>query len=477
MFKKLIILLGKSYVHFPISLSLPMAQELCDLLYKAYNGQLSPIPINPYMKPESKTKKLVSTNLTIEASYPLTYRPPKPPAGKAPPVQPPPPITIAKAQLVLSLCDANIFEKLDSYLENISGGSQNRIRQNLDGTEIQCLQSPFCMGASISQAIQEYLQLLRSMLVSSTSKTWQDHIKAYVEKSLQLLGEKKWKEFSLVDKEVIFGCLILINGWSKCVRPGTLVEAVVNNAKAICTVVAGGFGTGKAQVTVIVKNDDSFVMHKIPVSQVKPVEEYKWPIEFSEELILKALLNCHSQAIEVPAQIPELSTSTCADILDTQMPLLLRLMLMKTTSILQWSQSKLEQQNDNRKKLMEIMAELSKASNTETTKETIEDNLTESWERLVERQDAVREQFFIMKKRTKAEAEKMEKIEFGKRGESKAMSNYVQPISSYLKSLPGNRSDANAPEESALKLLNHWEKHMIPKDYGLCEELISIMGK
>eukprot|EP01022_Parablepharisma_sp_SALTPOND_P017236 TRINITY_DN2714_c0_g1_i1.p1 TRINITY_DN2714_c0_g1~~TRINITY_DN2714_c0_g1_i1.p1 ORF type:complete len:4242 (-),score=491.35 TRINITY_DN2714_c0_g1_i1:9625-22350(-) len=445
-------LLTRSFVQFPVSLPYERALELCDIIDKSYNKQLDPIPINPFMKAECKSKK-TSLGTTIETSFPLTYRK----MQKAPTqTSPPPPIIIAKAQLVLSLCESTTFEKIEPYLDALSSHViQNRHKSTLEGAGLEAIQSPIIVGASFSLTLHELIQLLRSMLVSGAAQSWSQYITAYLTKTLELLATQKWIEFSEEDKEIICGCLVLVGGWSKCVRPGTQVEATVNNSKAICTVVAGGYGTGKQSVTVIVKGDDSFVTHKIPLSQVKPFEEYNWPegVALSEDLIIRAFLNCHQQCLES-------QKSLLTDQLQSHMVKLIRVLILKMSAGRNWGQN--GEVSEHMDKFMDALAELSKESNAESIKANCEEKLLEAWERLLENEDKSSKVFYVPKRRPK-EAHKKEDVVVGKKGESKPFFEYVQPMSSYLKSLPGKLSDAHASEEAALKLLNYWEKHLIPK--------------
>ena len=439
-------LLTRSYVQFPIPLSHKSALELCEILTKAYNKQLEQIPINPFMVPEAKAKKL-SGGLTVEGSFPLVYR--KAQKSGAPSQAPNAIIIIAKAQLVLSICECGIFERIEHYADGLSNHAiQNRHKSTVEGVGLECLQSPVLIGASLSLTLHELIQLLRSMLVSNAAPSWEKYITGYLQHSLELLVTKKWTDIGSEDQGIILGSLILVGGWSKCVRPGTQVEAIVNNIKSICTVVAGGYGTGKPNVSVIVKGDDSFVMHKISLSQVRPYEEYKWPenIPINEELLVKALLNSHQQCTAQNANI--------------HLPLLIRVLLLKISASRNWTKN--GKQTESINQFMEVLADLSKESNAEVTKEDSEEKLTESWERLVENEDKSGQIFYVPKRRSKEEKEKVVAISC-KRGESKHFLHYVQPISSYLKSLPGKQSTAHAQEEAALKLLNYWEKNLIPK--------------
>jgi len=443
-------LLTRSFVQFPLPLSYERAMELYDIVDKAYNKQLDGIPMNPFMKVENRVKK-TSLGVSIESCFPLTYKkPPKAPTQSPPP----PPIIIAKPQIILSICESKTYEKIESYLDMISVHViQNRHKSTLEGTGLEAMRNTLIIGASFSLTLHEHIQLLRSMLDKSATLSWTQYITNYLNKSLELLSTTKWADIGEEDKEIICGCLVLVGGWTKCVRPGTQVEANVNNNKAICTVVSGGYGTGKHTVTVIVKGDDSFVTHKIPLTQVKPYEEYQWPesVELSDELIIKALLNSHQQCLEL---------KDASKTFSSQLIKFIRVLILKLSAGRNWTLQ--SSPSDLQTQFINILSELSKESNSENIKSNCEEKMLESWERLIEIEDKNSKLFYVPKRRTCIQQNEKELI-LGKIGESKSFLEYVQPMSSYLKSLPGKLSDAHASEEAALKLLNYWEKNLIPK--------------
>ena len=288
------VLLNRSFVCFQDPLPHEKAIELGELIHKAYHKQLEPVPINPYMKKEKHELRLAKSGGKIIETYPLKFVSPK----KRSTAQ----ITIVKGQLVVSMCEYKIAEELENYFEGTSSSSIKEQQTYVEGQGIACLQRPYKSGVSISLAIAEIVQLLRTLLHSDPqSNNWAKYIMRYVNKSLQLIAEDKWGQLSVKDRSISMGVLILIGGWTKCIAPGSLVEGKIGNKRVICSVVSGGLETGRNTISAIIHNDDTFLIHKIPIAEVKPYEEYKWPQSLlpSQEILLKALLKAYSLCSDI----------------------------------------------------------------------------------------------------------------------------------------------------------------------------------
>jgi len=65
-----VILYQRGNVQIADSLPYEQAIELAQLVHQAYNGELEPIQMNPYLKPEYKEKKLPSGK-TVAQVFPL----------------------------------------------------------------------------------------------------------------------------------------------------------------------------------------------------------------------------------------------------------------------------------------------------------------------------------------------------------------------------------------------------------------------
>ena len=446
-------LLARSFVQYPILMSHAQAMEVADLLKKAYNNQLPPVPINPYLKPDAKAKKL-TTGVTVEASFPLVPKPPK--GGNPANAPPPPPIILAKARLVISLCEKSLFEGMEKYLDLLRKGQTRRKQmQHVKYAEIEQMQVPAVVGASYSASVQELVSLLREMMVPAADASWRRYVRKNVDAAFEALGREKWGKLSEEDRELTFGSLILVCGWFRCIRPGTEVEAVVNNSRELCTVVAGGFGTGSGNVAVVVKGDESLNVHQIPLSVVKVLGIQKGAKEVAvgEDILIRAVLNTHQDCLEVQK----------SEEVALRMPEIIRLFLLKIAMETAWKKPRVSD-SENAAKLMSVLAELANTNNSEIIKNASDDKMAESWERLIEKADGRSTAFYIPRRRREAKKESKDAaVEVGKVGGLKNMFEYVQPMSSYLKSLPGKRADSHSETEAALKLLNYWEKHIIPQ--------------
>eukprot|EP01022_Parablepharisma_sp_SALTPOND_P013306 TRINITY_DN1770_c0_g1_i1.p1 TRINITY_DN1770_c0_g1~~TRINITY_DN1770_c0_g1_i1.p1 ORF type:complete len:4067 (-),score=523.08 TRINITY_DN1770_c0_g1_i1:62-12262(-) len=428
------ILLSRSFVQFPISMTHKKATEVAALFEKAYNGQLESIPINPHMKSESKNKKL-TTGSTVAASYPLTPKQPKnaPTSNFAIP----PPIIIAKGRLVVSLCEKSKFEATEAYLNNLSKGQSNTRKSIQNAKYIPFTEQTSLVGSAYSISIEEFVNLLKDLL--SAESKWGSSITKCVNQAFTALSTKKWKDIAAEDKESIVGTLILVSGWLKCIRSGVSVEAVVNNSKELCTVVSGGFGTGSKTVGVVVKGDDTLTVHNIPLECIKSIKDQTLHGLVDEESLIKALLNVHEECVEKGGMME-----------------VIRLLLLKIATEMQWQNN-----SEYAPKLLEMLSSLSKDSTSEIIKQTSEERLAEAWERLIEKYDPTQSLFYIPRSQKPAEGKK-EKPAVGKLGGFKNIFEYVQPMSSYLRSLPNKKADSHSETEAALKLLNYWEKHIIP---------------
>jgi len=444
-------LLAKSYVEFPFALSYEKCLEIADLFQKAYAGLLDPVPINPHMKAENKEKKLGTGNSVVQ-SYPFAPRQQKnaPNTG----FKAAPPIIIAKNQLTISLCEKEMFENIENYL-NALINYQDKMRY-LQGVKYAPTKSfgpnSIIIGSAYSICIEELISLLRQLTINPESDpSWISILSSKIQESLKILSSQKWKDIPNESKEILFGTLILVSGWLKCIRPGSQVEAIVNNIKETCTVIGGGYGSGGNIVYGVVKGDNSMTIHNIPIDLVKPLNDERWTKilgnVIDEENLMKSLININAEIIENSTK------ESCGKLCE-----LVRLFLLKIAVEIQW---KGKNSIETTEKLMNILSELSNKNTSEIIKRANESKLAESWERIIEKSD-LSAMFFYVPHILKITNEVKDKLEIGKLGGLKTVFDYVQPMSSYLKSLPKKKADSHSETESAIKLLNYWEKHIIP---------------
>mmetsp|Transcript_23267 Transcript_23267/g.22850 ORF Transcript_23267/g.22850 Transcript_23267/m.22850 type:complete len:87 (-) Transcript_23267:121-381(-) len=73
--------------------------------------------------------------------------------------------------------------------------------------------------------------------------------------SIDKLSQMNWADFSDHDKNIVFGLLSVVGGWTPSLRTGQLVLAEINNQQVEAIVVDDGLG--KKRVSVILANDSS----------------------------------------------------------------------------------------------------------------------------------------------------------------------------------------------------------------------------
>jgi hypothetical protein len=69
------------------------------------------------------------------------------------------------------------------------------------------------------------------------------------------LAEKKWNELSETFKQVVFGTLAVVAGWTPPIRTGQPVQVEINNIWVDATIVDDGLG--KKRISVLLDDDDT----------------------------------------------------------------------------------------------------------------------------------------------------------------------------------------------------------------------------
>jgi len=72
---------------------------------------------------------------------------------------------------------------------------------------------------------------------------------------IEQLAEKKWSELTEVYKQVVFGTLAVVGGWTPPIRTGQPVQVEINNIWVDATIVDDGLG--KKRISVLLDDDDS----------------------------------------------------------------------------------------------------------------------------------------------------------------------------------------------------------------------------
>lgn len=422
---------ARSFVQFPIAVSYKEALELAELFYKAYDKKLEAVPLNPYMKPDARQKKL-STGATVEESFPLLPKQPKNAPDSSYPI--PPAIVIAKERLVISLCEKRVFKDYFTHATKIkSRKTLGRVKY------VHLSQCDPVVGASYSLCITTIVNLLRTFANNDSENRWSSFIKKRVDKAFAHLANDSWTNLSENVKAETIGALILISGWLDYIRPGASVEAVVNNNKEACTVVAGGLGTGSQTARVVIRADTLLAVHSIPLECIRLTSEHCLHKCVDQAALSAALLTVQKLCDNNGSQ--------------SYTPEVLRLLLLKIAIEMKWKATS--------KELIELMIELARHNSSEIIKRASEDNLAEAWEKLIEKADESESLFFVPRVHETL-AESKERAEVGRLEKPASPFEYVQPVSSYQKSLPDTKTNPHAETESALKLLSYWEKHIIP---------------
>ena len=72
---------------------------------------------------------------------------------------------------------------------------------------------------------------------------------------IEQLASKRWNELSEVYKQVVFGTLAVVGGWTPPIRTGQSVQVEINNIWVDATIVDDGLG--KKRISVLLDDDDS----------------------------------------------------------------------------------------------------------------------------------------------------------------------------------------------------------------------------
>lgn len=88
--------------------------------------------------------------------------------------------------------------------------------------------------------------------------------------SLQILKTQRWRDVKADDKEIILGLFIVIGGWYGFTRvtAGSQVQVQINGCWNEATVIDEG--VGKRRVSVILNEDASLALVKVPHTKIKP---------------------------------------------------------------------------------------------------------------------------------------------------------------------------------------------------------------
>jgi hypothetical protein len=232
----------------------------------------------------------------------------------------------------------------------------------------------------------------------------QKEVVAVLESSLGLLKTTRWATIARTDRETILGLLAVAGGWfgSSRLGAGAQVQVQVNGCWTEATVVDEGFG--RKRISVLLKEDASLQLVRVPHSQVRPCS-----VQIDEAItsglnledLCEVIVFLHSQlqdgrTEQVDSARPQVANvaPTYDTTLNTQtesVQVLLQ-MLLKVCSQLDWS--KINKESSSFRQLPQILLQLTNSSATQDgqnhedkSEAFLEKQLLESWERIIDRQE------------------------------------------------------------------------------------------
>jgi len=302
----------------------------------------------------------------------------------------------------------------------------------------------------------------------------QAEIMAIINESLQILKTKRWKEVPQDDKHLVLGLFSVIGGWYGFSRlsAGSQVLVQSNGCWNEATVIDDG--AGKRRVSVILDEDASLQLVRVPHSKVKPRQTsidqgINDKLNFDD--LCEAITFLHEQQqqelpkiLEAPSSADKseetLGQSTIEEAMASESVLFQ--MLLKVCSKLNWS--KIDQKSESFNKFRQILIQVTSKSfklegqtHEDKTQEYLEKQLIESWERTIDRSEAKNLSFFAPREFLSTAA--LHVVEDEEKSTDEATSakdkpaggsgpfdgfgagpyvdaDYVQPVSSYLHGLP-----------------------------------------
>jgi hypothetical protein len=96
-----------------------------------------------------------------------------------------------------------------------------------------------------------------------------------VNKSLKLISDKEYSSLSPQDINTVLGSLVVVAGWINPIRTGSQVLAKINGKETICDVVDGGFNSGKLHTSILINGDESRIVRKFPIEELRPYDKFK----------------------------------------------------------------------------------------------------------------------------------------------------------------------------------------------------------
>ncbi len=157
------------------------------------------------------------------------------------------------------------------------------------------------------------------------------------------------------------------------------MQVEINNIWVDATIVDDGLG--KKRISVLLDDDDSLQIQKIPVERVRPLQRLEWPFDgplsqqIDQERVCAAIINVYNQ-------VKEGRNLTQSTILSESY---LLMMLLKMSSQFKWHF--MDKENATFQSFMSILNDITsgqKSSEEDKTRTFWEKSLVDSWERLLD---------------------------------------------------------------------------------------------
>jgi len=341
----------------------------------------------------------------------------------------------AKRLVLCSLVDSQIVQKLEYVLESGSTLSAQRVMDRLSTDITGAYSHPLLSrtvqaGAAFSICINQIIRLIKDLL---QAERWSKYIQESVREAIA--GVKDWEAMSSERQMQVIGALVTAGGWSDYVRPGSLVAVERSNAQETAIVLQGGSVSGMKNVTLIFPNDPHATPQSLPLKEVKFASRQLDPTDLSvtHDLLAEAVVSMKGSSA-------------------------LKSHLLKACSALNWSEWLSRQDPALSSQFVNQLVAMSADCPIDKTPTAWEEMHALLWEQLIEHQDP---NYSLVSMPTKPEAQ----MDFlsGQEGDAAetGLMAYTLPSSSYISSLPENRSSRRS--DISLKMLKYWEKCIIPR--------------
>lgn len=403
-------LMQKGVTHVLEPMPFAQARELIRLLYSTQNqyvvdskNKLPTIPTNPYLAapPADVTTEVTQNKRIIQASLWQTA------LGK-------------KLEFVM-----------DSGASLPTSKNPDRLSSIMAGSYVHPLQVFHVQtGAASSFAIKQLSELLLSLI---EEEPWKILVTKEVQEAIPRIAD--WTELSQEAQEKTLGALVFAGGWPDFLRPGVEAEAYNKAAEEHGVVIQGGPASGLKDVVLLHPEDANCSINSTHLAQIKPKKvQGISKISISKEDLAKAVVSGGGDQH-------------------------IRRALLKLSSDTDWSEWLQGQESSKTSEFVSALLRLSERCPISKKEQDFEDLYAQLWAELITWQDSSSRLVNVPEKST----EQIDISAFITSDESATdgLTEYTLPASSFLSALP--ESNPSKSNDSALKMLKHWEKYIIPR--------------